>query len=469
MKKIERAIFIVLIILLLIGKNITTYAMENLADYKNDYNEEKTGKYNENEIVVMYEEQNALTNFMINLDFNFNQYSKEQDIELKDIHYKDSNRNLNIALIKSEKYSTEELLQIFRGKDWVISAIPNYNLKLSGITNDTYLNHQWALENKGQNSGHTGNDINPIATNSDEEKVVVVLDSGVDYTHEDLKNNMWVNKFQDKGLPGLHGYDYFNNDDDPMDDNGHGTHCAGIIAAEANNYKGISGVSFGAENIKIMALKIFDPNGISKGLMGFIDAYQYIYKAQKLGVNIVAINNSWGSYISVEEDGFDQIIESLNQVIDLVGKAGAVSVCASGNDSAKMDENGLVNGEMNEEGVFKVSNVKSKLIPGGLSSDYIICVGASNEKDEIASFSNYGPKVDINAPGTDILSTINSDNNNINIEPSLLTENQKNEYCATYYSFDDSSEGMTYNVFEGIKTGQQSQGIDLGTVSLSRR
>ena len=79
----------------------------------------------------------------------------------------------------------------------------------------------------------------------------------MDYTHEDLKNNMWDNQCQ-PDLRGECGFDFINGDTDPMDDNGHGTHCAGIIGAEGNNGTGISGVN---QDVSIMALKILDEDG----------------------------------------------------------------------------------------------------------------------------------------------------------------------------------------------------------------
>ena len=163
------------------------------------------------------------------------------------------------------------------------------------------MQHQWGLENKGQNGGTKDLDINPIASSSDKEKVIAVIDTGVDYNHEDLKNVMWTNPYSKNQLEGTHGYDFVNDDTDPMDDNGHGTHVAGIIAGESNNNKGITGALLSADNIKIMTLKVFDEEGSSNDLYNIIKAYNYIYKAQELGTNIVAINNSWGGP-SGEED-----------------------------------------------------------------------------------------------------------------------------------------------------------------------
>ena len=100
---------------------------------------------------------------------------------------------------------------------------------------------------------------------------------------------MWENTYQPK-LRGEYGYDFANADTDPMDDEGHGTHCAGIIGAKGDNGVGVSGMN---HNVKIMALKTLDDEG-SGYEDDFVDAYNYINKALNLGVNIAAINNSWG-------------------------------------------------------------------------------------------------------------------------------------------------------------------------------
>ena len=83
------------------------------------------------------------------------------------------------------------------------------------------------------------------------------MDTGINYEHEDLAGRMWNNPYLSKGLPGIHGYDFTSNNAYCMDILGHGTHCAGVIAAEADNQKGIAGIS----NAQLMALKVFDTEG----------------------------------------------------------------------------------------------------------------------------------------------------------------------------------------------------------------
>lgn len=217
--------------------------------------------------------------------------------------------SVNVALIKSDTLTTKQLVNKLKKQENVKYAEPNYRVKALS-TNDTYFSKQWNLENTGQNNGTVGKSTNVSQkwneTAGSNEKVVAVVDTGVDYLHEDLKANMWENTYQPT-LRGEHGFDFINGDPDPMDDNGHGSHCAGIIGAAGNNGAGISGVN---QNVKIMALKMLDGEG-SGYASEEVSCYHYINKAMSLGVNVVAINNSWGGGES------SKIFETL---VDIVGE-----------------------------------------------------------------------------------------------------------------------------------------------------
>ena len=220
-----------------------------------------------------------------------------------------------------------------------------------------------------------------------------------------------------------------------MDDNGHGSHCAGIAAGKSNNGVGIAGIAK-SNNIKVMALKILNEEGSGSG-MGAIGAYNYIYKAQQLGVNVVAVNNSWGG--SADEE--DEIIKNL---IELVGKKGAISVCAAGNDNSDNDKNLMDN------------------YPSTIDSPYIISVAASNEKDELAGFSNYGTEsVDIAAPGTDILSTVSYNCFN----PGIY--DNKDKLCSTYVNFDNESILNVFNEEGKMVATPENNEVAYGTLSES--
>ena len=334
-----------------------------------------------------------------------------------------------ISLVRSEKYSTEELINKLKEDSNIQYAEPNYKLHIKS-TDDQYFKYQWALDNQGQNGGTIDCDVQADTLNTSkekEEKVIALIDTGINYEHEDLKDVVWTNTQISKTFKGKHGYDFANEDDDPMDDQGHGTHCAGILAATANNQKGIAGV---ATNVKIMSLKVFDNIGLGSAIEA-IGAYNYIYKAQREGVNIVAVNNSWGSHFYREYD------DIFKEMIDLVGENGAVTVCAVGND--------------------RFDNDKTFLSPANIDSPYIISVTASNENDELATFASYGKTtVDLAAPGTDILSSVVYNTFN----PGIYEDKQA--LCQRYESFEGVSlvqvldnDGYIENV--DSKTGESEE------------
>ena len=249
--------------------------LNNIIDFDRNKNKINIAEYRKGQAIIMYEESST-TLFKLKSSSILNDYTVERTVDFKNVVKKTNEENqkmytmakgnensttLLISLIKSNKHSTEELIKILEEKDWIESAEPNYIVKTNSITSDKYIDYQWGIENNGQNAGTVGLDINPIESNSEEEKVIVVLDSGVDYTHPDLVNAMWVNPYNESELQGRYGYDFYNYDNDPMDDAGHGTHCAGIIAGESNNQEGITGAVLGAKNIKIMALKFLGEDG----------------------------------------------------------------------------------------------------------------------------------------------------------------------------------------------------------------
>ena len=349
-----------------------------------------------------------------------------------------SDNGFSVSLVKSDKYSTKELISILKKKSNVKYAEPNYKIKASDY-NDSYYKYLWGLDNKGQNNGTEGIDVNadtPLLDNKDnKERVIAIVDTGINYQHEDLKEIVWNNPYNNRKLYGEHGYDFVNYDTDPMDDNGHGSHCAGIAAGKSNNGVGIAGIAK-SNNIKVMALKILNEEGSGSG-MGAIGAYNYIYKAQQLGVNVVAVNNSWGG--SADEE--DEIIKNL---IELVGKKGAISVCAAGNDNSDNDKNLMDN------------------YPSTIDSPYIISVAASNEKDELAGFSNYGTEsVDIAAPGTDILSTVSYNCFN----PGIY--DNKDKLCSTYVNFDNESILNVFNEEGKMVATPENNEVAYGTLSES--
>ena len=250
---------------------------------------------------------------------------------------------------------------------------------------DPRFEEQWALANSGQRGGTAGADISAMrawATTIGTDKVVVaVLDSGVDYMHEDLAPNMWkrpasVAPYRDNELGTIDDEDGFNavdNAADPMDENGHGTHCAGIIGAEGGNDIGITGVNW---KIRIMPLKFMNAGGFGT-TKDAIEAINYVIDRKKAGVNVRIISASWGS---------TQKSRALEDVIRKAYENDILFVAASGNASTNND--------------------RSPHYPSSYNIPNVISVAALDRNDQLAKFSNWGVKsVAIAAPGVDILST----------------------------------------------------------------
>lgn len=397
----KRIITLMLALIMLFSVAFSAEATGFTETFSSEYS--FSGDYAEGQAVILIKSgnKNILKNkdffgkrIKINKVFNFGKNGSAYDI---------------VAVISSTDYTTKELIKTVGEKNCVYTAQPNYKRKASSLTDDSYSKFQWALDNDGQNGGSAELDLQPEqvwnkgVTSS--EKVIAIVDSGIDFENEDLQGVFWTNE-NTRDLPGLHGYDFANNDTNPQDDYGHGTHCAGIISAVANNQKGISGINHFA---KIMALKVLDSDGYGYD-EDIISAFNYIYEAQCLGVDIVAVNNSFGS----TDDS--QIFKT---IFNAIGEKGALLVCASGNES--------------------IDNDKIASVPANTDSPYCISVAASNEKDELAEFSNYGLEtVDVAAPGTDILSTVSYDCYN----PTLYSQEKQAEVSDYFNDFNSELSGI---------------------------
>jgi len=254
--------------------------------------------------------------------------------------------------------------------------------------NDEMFWRQWGLFNNGQDGGKFGSDISAMpawtVTRGSDQVVVAVLDSGVDYSHPDLANNIWTRPpiilpYEDSDLTAqstvddVHGFNVLEETGDPMDDNGHGTHCAGIIGAEGNNGIGIAGVNW---NVKIMPLKFTDSDGTGT-TKGAIEAINYVINRKRAGVNVRIISASWGS---------TEKSRALEDVIRKAYEEGILFVAAAGNSSSDNDQ--------------------TPHYPSSYNVGNVVAVAALNRNDELASFSNYGARsVHVAAPGVEILST----------------------------------------------------------------
>lgn len=361
-----------------------------------------------------------------------------------------SSNKFKVAAFKSSTLTTKQLINKLEKDENVMYAVPNYILSAADITNDTYSKYQWALQNDGFNGGTQDKDVNPEelwekAASSKDEKIIAVCDTGIDYNHEDLKDSLWVNPYGAK-LVGKYGYDFTDTvkDHSPMDDNGHGTHVAGIIAGQADNQKGISGIN--KNNVKIMSLKWLDSTG-EGDTESILATYDYIKRAIKLGANIVAVNNSWGGIADSETQNlFDSIFDEL-------GKMGVVSAVAAGNDGMDIessDEFGFI---------FGIDETLVN-IPASTKSDYALVVGATNEKDNLVSFSSYSKKyVDISAPGTDILSSVSYDCFN----PSIYDSEKISALCKDYQNYDSDLTSSSFGapvIVDNYKDGNEEYNLN---------
>lgn len=245
---------------------------------------------------------------------------------------------------------------------------PDFYRSINRVTDDTAFTDGtlWGLNNQGQNGGTDGADIDaPEAwdiTVGSRNTIVAVVDTGVRYTHQDLANQMWVNEDEvpnnslDDDLDGyvdnIYGADIIGNDGDPMDGNGHGTHVAGTIGAEAGNGHPHVGVAW---DVRLMAIKVFGASG-QGSMAAIIGAIDF---ATQNGAHV--INLSLGGY------GYGQ---SQYDVLSAAGDAGIIISAGTGNDA--------------------IDNDVMPFFPASYDLECIIAVAGTDRNDNLASFSNYG-------------------------------------------------------------------------------
>lgn len=295
----------------------------------------------------------------------------------------------NIVVVKRAMFeSTLSGVKALALNPLVDIAEPNYIYRANRVSDDPMMGQLWGLKNLGQKDssgkvGVAGMDIGveqawDITTGSDK-VIVAVIDTGVDFNHPDLVENLWSNEAELKGAAGvdddnngviddIHGFNAITGNGNANDDQGHGSHCAGTIGAKGNDGKGIVGVNW---DVKIMAVKFLDANG-SGTLENALKAIDY---ATKMGAKVMS--NSWGG------GGFSQ---TLFDSIKRSNEAGAIFIAAAGNESNNNDT--------------------TPSYPATYDVPNIISVAAIDNQGAKASFSSYGKRtVHIGAPGVNIYSS----------------------------------------------------------------
>ncbi len=271
---------------------------------------------------------------------------------------------LNIYRAKiTASSSVKEMVYILNQNPDVAYAEPDYKAYIAVTPNDPFFQYQYSLYNKGQEIGIPGSpsgksraDIKATEsweeTKGDPSVVIAIIDTGIDFNHPDLMNKIHSS-----------GYDFVNDDSDPTDDQGHGTHVAGIAAAETNNNEGIAGVSW---NCTILPLKVMDAQG--EGYYSWmIEAIRY------------AVDN--GASVINFSLGGDQPSQALEEGLRYAVEKKVVIVAAAGNEA------------------------DSVLYPAAYDS-YCLAVASSDYNDQRSLWSNFGPEVDVTAPGERILSCV---------------------------------------------------------------
>ena len=318
-----------------------------------------------------------------------------------------SARDSRTQVLKLDKsISVEEAMRRLKNQPGIKYVEPDYVVHHTAVSTDPYFTNgsMWGMY------GPATSPVNAYGSNAaaawangytgSSNVVIGVVDEGIQVTHSDLAANIWVNSKETPGdgidndgngfIDDVNGWDFVNNDSGVYDGPGtpttpvdsHGTHVSGTIGALGNGV-GVVGVNW---NVKIVSAKFLAPSG------GFtsdaIKAIDYLTNLKLSGVNIVAINNSWGG------GGFSQ---SLLDAINRAGDAGILFIAAAGN--SKSNNNTTANYPSNY-----VCTTPTR------TWDCVVAVASIGSTGSLSSFSNYGSTtVDIGAPGENILSTYVSD------------------------------------------------------------
>ena len=335
-------------------------------------------------------------------------------------------RRRQTMLVSQRKKTTAQLIAELNADPTVQTVEPDYLRHINATPNDPRFTEMWALNNTGQTvnnrSGTAGSDIRFLAAREFartplSEIVVGVIDTGVDTTHPDLAANIWHNPQEIPGngldddgngfVDDATGYDFASGNANPADSGYHGTHVAGTVGAVGDNQAGVIGVN---ERARLLPLKVStDGNSITSSAA--ISALEYATALKNRGVNIVALNASYGG------GGFST---AENAAIQAAGDAGILLCVAAGNSSANNDT--------------------TPTYPASYRLPNIIVVAATDQNDALASYSNFGSSsVDIAAPGSNILST----------QPSTIAlQTGGNIYPIASLTYSGTTSGLSGNIID---------------------
>ncbi|MEK7952651.1 S8 family serine peptidase [Luteolibacter soli] len=359
------------------------------------------------------------------------------------------------TLVREKNRGTAKLIAELKADPTVETVEPNYIRHVSAAASgDPDFTKLWGLHNTGQTVNGVvataGADTRfseawALARQNGPEVVVAVADTGLDLTHPDLSGNLWTNPGEIAGngidddgngrIDDVHGFDFTANTGSMSDSGEHGTHVAGTIAATGGNGLGITGLQFHA---KLLPLKV-SSNGESITSSAVLSAFDYAVSMKARGVNIVAINASFGGSSSSSTE---------LAAIQALRDAGIVLCAAAGNSAANNDT--------------------TASYPANYAVSNIISVAALTPTNQLASYSNYGATtVDLAAPGSEIYSTLPLPY----VSQTALKIGSTN-YSASYieYSGTTGSSGLTKSIYNcGIgQTGQFPSAVS-GNIALIQR
>lgn len=365
----------------------------------------------------------ALVKFSKHLDLQGVQITlMEADAEV--LQYFEGSRVYHIHFLNNEG-TLKQIVSLWE-QPYVLMVSPNWRVSAHTLPDDPDFGNLWGLRSVDNQGNDLGIDIRmeevwgQLTLGS--EVIVAVIDSGIDYEHEDLADNMWVNSLEANGTPGVdddgngyvddvHGYDFMNNDGDPMDDHKHGTHVAGTIGAVGNNGIGVTGVTW-STNVKLMAIKFL--NSAATGNLS--DAMAGMEYAVTNGATI--LNNSWGSGV------FDM---ALKNAIFSSDEQGAIFFAAAGNQSRNTDQ--------------------LPFYPASYDVPNIVSVGATTELDKLWNGSNYGNlSVDFAAPGASVYSTFPNDSYGYLTGTSMATPHAAGAAALLWSQFPELSHRQIINL-----------------------